>query len=67
MAKNLLLLSICLILASPGAAGKIIPLDAITNPGYSFQAYGNELFLVNGHSIFIYDLDLVECDRFSNQ
>lgn len=60
MVKNLLLLFLCLILASPGTAGEIIPLEDITNPGYSFHADGNELFLVNGHSIFVYDLDPVK-------
>lgn len=60
MAKYLLLLFACLILVSPVTAGEITPLEDITNPGYSFYVDGNELFLVNGHSIFVYDLDPVK-------
>ncbi|UCE40394.1 MAG: hypothetical protein JSV17_13150 [Candidatus Aminicenantes bacterium] len=58
--KNLHLLFVCLILAFPLTAGETIPLKDITNPGYSFHVDGNELFLVNGHSIFVYDLDPVK-------
>ena len=58
--KNLILLLVCLILALPMTAGEIVPLEDITNPGYSFHVDGNELFLVNDHSIFVYGLDPVK-------
>ncbi len=54
--KKLNLLFVCLILASPLTAGEIVPLEDITNPGYSFYVDGNELFLVNDHSVYVYSL-----------
>jgi hypothetical protein len=57
MMKNAALLFICLILLSSLTSGETIPLEDITNPGYSFHVDGNELFLVNDHSIFVYGLD----------
>jgi len=53
-------LVICLILAFPLTASETVPLEDITNPGYSFHVDGNELFLVNDHSIFVYSLDPVK-------
>lgn len=55
--KNLHLLFVCLIFALSSASGETIPLQGITNPGYSFHVDGNELFLVNDYSVFVYDLN----------
>ena len=54
--KKLNLLFVCLILALPSTAGEIVPLEDITNPGYSFYVDGNELFLVNDYSVYVYNL-----------
>lgn len=56
MIKYLLLLFIGLILVLPLTAGEIVPLEDITNPGYSFHVDGNELLLVNDYSIYVYGL-----------
>jgi hypothetical protein len=50
----------CVILSLPMTAGEIVPLEDITNPGYSFHIDGNDLFLVDGYSIYIYGLDPVK-------
>ena len=55
--KKFSLLFVYLFLALPLTAGEIVPLEEITNPGYSFHVDGNELFLVNGYSVFVYDLN----------
>ena len=55
--KNLRVLLACLILALSATAGETVPLEDISNPGYSFYVDGNELILVNDHSIFVYGLD----------
>ena len=60
MIKYFTLLFAILIFVLPMTAGEIIPLEDITNPGYSFHVDGNELFLVNGYSIFVYDLKPVK-------
>ena len=58
--KNLIFLFVCLSLALPVTAGEIVPLEEITSPGYSFHVDDNELFLVDGYSIFVYGLDPVK-------
>jgi hypothetical protein len=55
--KILSILIACLIIYVPMTAGEVVPLEDITNPGYFFQVDGNELFLVDGYSIFVYGLD----------
>ncbi len=57
MLKNPILLFAILILITPLTAGEIISLEDITNPGYSFHIDGNELFVVNDYSVFVYELN----------
>jgi hypothetical protein len=58
--RNLNILVLCLLLISSLTSGDILPLEDVTNPGYSFYVDGNELFLVNDHSILVYSLDPVK-------